>query len=115
VCVCVWSVCVYVDQLDKLLDCQKPSSTAADTHDEHLLIVTHQGHSLPAHSQVVKDSRRKAASQRAPCTGQTHTHRPRNVGNNRPHFVRRKIYPDGRLIALKGGKLKVGNPNPEIG
>jgi len=46
VCVCV---CGCVDQLDKLLDCQKPSRTAADTHDEHLLIVTHQGHYMRTH------------------------------------------------------------------
>jgi len=48
VCVCV-AVWITVDQLDMLLDCQKPSRTAADTHDEHLLIVTHQGHYMRTH------------------------------------------------------------------
>lgn len=33
-------------QLDRLLDCQKPRTTSANVHDEHLLIVTHQAYEL---------------------------------------------------------------------
>jgi len=35
--------CRCLNQLDTLLDCQKPRKTSSDMHDEHLLIVTHQG------------------------------------------------------------------------
>jgi len=109
-CVCVW-LCGSAGQAAGLSEAEQDGRR----HARRAPAYRHSSRSLHAHSLVVKDSRRKPASQRAPCSGRTHTHRPRNVGNNRPHSVRRKIYPDGRLIALKGGKLKVGNPTPEIG
>jgi len=34
------------NELDELLDCQKPRQSSDDMHDEHLLIVTHQGEEM---------------------------------------------------------------------